>query len=151
MSQSPMHSNSATPISSELDIFVTQVMDAVCERYKTDTSIPVLLVLQDKNNECVSFEFDHDSIEKCLDEARVYVKHLPRMQPHLKNFHPIRYVISYIGSISENESTPVFTSALLFEYQEKEGTGYAAYLPLDNKQGLFSRSPLSAGVIEELL
>ena len=73
------------------------------------------------------------------------------MQPHLKNFHPIRYVISYIGSISENESTPVFTSALLFEYQEKEGTGYAAYLPLDNKQGLFSRSPLSAGVIEELL
>lgn len=151
MSQSPMYSNSATPISPALDIFVTQVMDAVCERYKTDTSIPVLLVLQDKNNECVSFEFDHDSIEKCLDEARVYVKHLPRMQPHLKNFHPIRYVISYIGSISEDESTASFISALLFEYQEKGGTGYSAYLPLDKKQGLFSRSPLSAGVIEELL
>ncbi len=151
MSQSLMHSNSATPISPALDIFVTQVMDAVCERYKTDTSIPVLLVLQDKNNECVSFEFDHDSIEKCLDEARVYVKHLPRMQPHLKNFHPIRYVISYIGSISEDESTLSFISALLFEYQEKGGTGYSAYLPLDKKQGLFSRSPLSAGVIEELL
>lgn len=151
MSQSPMHPNSAAPISSELDVFVTQVMDAVCERYKTDTSIPVLLVLQDKNNECVSFEFDHDSIEKCMDEARVYVKHLPRMQPHLKNFHPIRYVISYIGSISEDESTLSFISALLFEYQEKGGTGYSAYLPLDKKQGLFSRSPLSAGVIEELL
>lgn len=151
MSQSPMYSNSATPISPALDIFVTQVMDAVCERYKTDTSIPVLLVLQDKNNECVSFEFDHDSIEKCLDEARVYVKHLPRMQPHLKNFYPIRYVISYIGSISEDESTASFISALLFEYQEKGGTGYSAYLPLDKKQGLFSRSPLSAGVIEELL
>lgn len=151
MSQSPMHSNSATPISPALDIFVTQVMDAVCERYKTDASIPVLLVLQDKDGECVSFEFDHDSIEKCLEEARAYVKHLPRMQPHLKNFHPIRYVISYIGSISEDESTPSFISALLFEYQEKGGTGYSAYLPLDKKQGLFSRSPLSAGVIEELL
>lgn len=151
MSQSPMHSNSVASISSELDVFVTQVMDAVCERYKTDTSIPVLLVLQDKNNECVSFEFDHDSIEKCLDEARVYVKHLPHMQPHLKNFHPIRYVISYIGSISEDESTPSFISALLFEYQEKGGTGYSAYLPLGKKQELFSRSPLSAGVIEELL
>ncbi len=144
MSQSPMHSNSVASISSELDVFVTQVMDAVCERYETDTSIPVLLVLQDKDDECVSFEFDHDSIEKCLEEARVYVKHLPRVQPHLKNFHPVRYVISYIF-------TPSFTLALLFEYQEKGGTGYSAYLPLDKKQGLFSRSPLSAGVIEELL
>lgn len=151
MSQSPMHSNSVASISSELDVFVTQVMDAVCERYETDTSIPVLLVLQDKDDECVSFEFDHDSIEKCLEEARVYVKHLPRVQPHLKNFHPVRYVISYIGSVSDDKSTPSFTLALLFEYQEKGGTGYSAYLPLDKKQGLFSRSPLSAGVIEELL
>lgn len=151
MSQSPMHSNSVASISSELDVFVTQVMDAVCERYETDTSIPVLLVLQDKDGECVSFEFDHDSIEKCLEEARAYVKHLSRMQPHLKNFHSVRYVISYTGSISEDESTSSFISALLFEYQEKGGTGYSAYLPLDKKQELFSRSPLSAGVIEELL
>ncbi len=151
MSQSPMNSNSATPISSELDVFVTQVMDAVCERYETDTSIPVLLVLQDKDDECVSFEFDHDSIEKCLDEARDYVKHLSRMQPHLKNFHTVRYAISYIGSVSEDKSATSFTSALLFEYQEKRGVGYAAYLPLDKKQELSFRLPLSAGVIDTLL
>lgn len=130
-------------VSSQTDELASTLMGAAFDLLAADEPFEVLLAVQDASGEVLSYEFEDDGPEACLDGARDSVR---------SNANAVRYALAYEGAVEIEPDT--YADAVLLEFGEKGYRAYSAYSLFEGRgtgDGFTWSDPAPAGEMEPLL
>lgn len=135
-------------ISQQLDELSCDLMGVSLDALADGMDISVLLSYEDEEGNRQTQTFNDDSLIACLDAAHDYLvdsKNLPS--------RPIRYALTYVGSIAEVEDE--YHDALIMEFGEKGAKcAYSAYSYIEGigqGEAFMWSEPSAAGQLELLI
>ena len=151
----PARSNdSRGGMSPELDALGSKLMGDALDLLAEGKEPEVLLAVQDANLEVVSYSFDDDGPEACLNGARQKVHELDRQggDPDLGFGDPVRYAFAYLGFVADENGS--YLDALMLEFGEKGQPAWSAYSLYEGRgkgDAFRCTDPAPAGEVENLL
>ena len=133
-------------VSPQTDELASTLMGDALDLLAAGEEFGVLLAVEGPDGKVLSFEFEDDGPEACLDAARVRVGELGQGDGAL------RYAICYEGAVADE--TGAYADALLLEFGERGWRAYSAFSLVDGKgagDGFTWSDPAPAGEMPSLL
>ena len=141
-------------VSPQLDGLVSELVGASLDMLAEDGALSVLLVCEDARGAALSFEFEDDGIEACLEGARDKLAELVRAGGDAaQGFDaPVRFALAYEGAVEEENGA--FLDALIVDFGERGWRNYSLFSLVEGKgtgEGFAWSEPAPAGEIAPLL
>jgi len=148
------HGDSHGGMSAELDALGSRLMGDALDLLAEGREPEVLLAVQDQALEVVSYSFDDDGPEACLNGARAKVRSLASQggDGSLGFGAPVRYALAYLGFVADEGDA--YQDALMLEFGEKGQPAWSAYSLYEGRgrgEAFRWTDPAPAGEVENLL
>lgn len=130
-------------VSPETDELASTLMGDALDLLANGEPMEVLLAVQLTDGSVLSYEFEDDGPEACLEAARARVRELQ---------DAIRYALTYEGAVADEDGA--YADALLLEFGERGYRAYSAFSLIDGKgsgDGFTWTDPAPAGEMPPLL
>lgn len=130
-------------VSPETDELASTLMGDALDLLANGEPMEVLLAIQLADGSVLSYEFEDDGPEACLEAARARVRELR---------DAIRYALTYEGAVADEDGA--YADALLLEFGERGYRAYSAFSLIDGKgsgDGFTWTDPAPAGEMPPLL
>ena len=130
-------------VSPETDELASTLMGDALDLLANGEPMEVLLAIQLADGSVLSYEFEDDGPEACLEAARARVQ---------ESQDAIRYALTYEGAVADEDGT--YADALLLEFGERGYRAYSAFSLVDGKgsgDGFTWTDPAPAGEMPPLL